>query len=90
MSTLDSFEIGELVRVTGWLGTFRVKAFRLDGTVDVWGGKKATRRGGTLGLRTTTPDRLEKAKPGDKPPESIAMIAPFPVKPRKMLKRARG
>jgi hypothetical protein len=56
-------ELGAIVRLEGEHGTFRVKQLRIDGSVDLWGGKPGKER-----LRTVHPDRIKPPNRGDLAP----------------------
>lgn len=58
---------GDIVRVDGERGTFRIVGTRADGTVDLWGGTNGKEK-----FRTVTADRIKPARRGQLPPASAA------------------
>lgn len=64
-SRVFKIERGAACRIEGERGTYRIKAFRLDGSVDLWGGTHGKER-----MRTVHPDRIKPLNRGDLAPPS--------------------
>lgn len=58
---------GELARIAGERGSFRVVAVRTNGDVDLWGGTPKREK-----ARTVTPDRVQPPTRNQAPPASAA------------------